>query len=587
MPAQQPTSALSTAAVLELAGLVGIPIDDHLMAERLVAGASAAAAAVCALRARGVQPTSPTRAADGESGDYLSLLEKLTPKISTELTRQPTRPTQPASAEGDTCELTLVDLAVRLAERRLRSVDVLRVLLTRADRANSHTNCFLSLESKSAYARAELADALLDDAWRRGREPTASLLGVPLAHKDMFDRAGFVTSCGSRVPAVGIAQRNATVIERLELAGAVTIGALNMAEFALGATGHNAAFGDCRNPWNPDYIAGGSSSGCGAAVASAAAFGSLGSDTGGSVRIPAAATGVFGLKPTYGLIPRTGSMKLSPSIDVIGPFARSVDDLACLLEVVAGGDGVDTDCSMRPLPDYRGAVGRAVTHGIEGLRLGIPQNYFLVDLDAAVRAAFERSLALFEAVGARLVEVRIPAIEWLAELSRAVVYSEATALHASRLRRHAASYTPQVRLRASLGLAIPSTLHLEALQSRLDLVEEIHREVFSRCDVLMTPTLPIRVPRRDETDVGAGADLWPILGRLVRCTAPFNYLGLPALSMPAGFDDRGLPIGMHLVAAPFAETTLLRAAAVHELSADRYSSVHTTQAGVATLFPVA
>ena len=583
MQPPQTTGTLSSAAVLELASLVGIPVDDQPMAERLVAGAAAAAAAVGALRARSVQRTSQTPAVDGEPGDYLSLLEKLAPKISADLARVPAPMT---SVKGDPCELGLVTVTAQLAERRLRSVDLLRALLERADSANLRTRCFLRLEPKSAYARAELADALLDDAWRQGRTPSASLLGVPLAHKDMFDREGFVTSCGSRVPGAGIARRSATVIERLELAGAVTVGALNMAEFALGATGHNAAFGDCRNPWNPDYIAGGSSSGCGAAVASAVAFGSLGSDTGGSVRIPAAASGVFGLKPTYGLIPRTGSMKLSPSIDVIGPFARSVDDLGCLLQVVAGGDGVDTNCSMRPLPDYRRAVGSATTHGVDGLKLGIPQNYFLDDLDAAVRAAFERSLALFEAAGARCVEVQIPAVEWMAELSRAVVYAEATALHASRLRAHAASYTPQVRLRASLGLAIPSTLHLEALQSRLSVVEEIHREVFGRCDLLLTPTLPIRVPRRDETDVGAGADLWPLLGRLVRCTAPINYLGFPALSMPAGFDERGLPIGMQLVAAPFAETALLRAAAVHELSASRYSSVHTAGAGVATLAAV-
>ena len=589
MPPQQPTSTLSSAAVLELACLVGIPIDDHLMAERLVAGASSAAAAVRALRARGTQQALQARVDDGEPGDYLPLLENLTPKISAEFARRLTQPAQPgrlAPAEVDPCELGLVEVAARLAERRLRSVDVLQALLKRADRVNLRTNCFLSLEPKSAGARAELADALLDEAWRRGREPTTRLLGVPLAHKDMFDREGFVASCGSRVPGGGVALRSATVIQRLELAGAVTVGALNMAEFALGATGHNAAFGDCRNPWNPDYITGGSSSGCGAAVACAVAFGSLGSDTGGSVRIPAAANGIFGLKPTYGLIPRTGSMKLSPSIDVIGPFARSVEDLACLLQVVAGGDGADTHCSMRPLPDYLDAVGRAATRGIEGLRLGIPQNYFLDELDASVRAAFERSLALFEAAGARVVAVRVPAIEWMAELSRAVVYSEATALHASRLRSHAASYTPQVRLRASLGLAIPSTLHLEALQARLSVVEEIHREVFGICDVLLTPTLPIRVPRRDETDVGAGPDLWPILSKLVRCTAPFNYLGFPALSMPAGFDDRGLPIGMQLVAAPFAEATLLSAAVIHELSADRCSSAHTTRAGVATLFPV-
>jgi len=481
---------------------------------------------------------------------------------------------------------SLLDAVGALRSGSISANELALQTLERAHRAQQRTNCFLAIETESLLLGAERADLVLADARRRGVVPVGTLQGVPLAHKDMFGRGGGLVRYGSKVALDQSSQQVATATSRLTQAGALEVGTLNMAEFALGATGHNAAFGDCRNPWNPDYITGGSSSGCGAAVASAVAFGSLGSDTGGSVRIPAAANGIFGLKPTYGLIPRTGSMKLSPSIDVIGPFARSVEDLACLLQVVAGGDGADTHCSMRPLPDYLDAVGRAATRGIEGLRLGIPQNYFLDELDASVRAAFERSLALFETAGARVVEVRVPAIEWMAELSRAVVYSEATAIHASRLRSHAASYTPQVRLRASLGLAIPSTLHLEALQARLSVVEEIHREVFGICDVLLTPTLPIRVPRRDETDVGAGPDLWPILSKLVRCTAPFNYLGFPALSMPAGFDDRGLPIGMQLVAAPFAEATLLSAAVIHELSADRCSSAHTTRAGVATLFPV-
>lgn len=578
--------ALSTSAVFELAALTGIPIDGVAMAERLSAGAAAAAAAVRGARA----VLSETPRAVGEPGDYLGLLEKLaSPGNPSSAAALASRSEAPIAAKDvaaalrtydDPCELGLREVAAELASRRLRSVDLLAKMMQRIERANLRTRCFLSIEPDSARAAAELADALLDEAWRTGREPLAPLLGVPLAHKDMFDRRGFVATCGSRVPGRTIAARSGTAIERLELAGAVTIGSLNMAEFALGATGHNAAFGDCRNPWNPDYISGGSSSGCGAAVACAAAFGSLGSDTGGSIRIPAAASGVFGLKPTYGLIPRTGSMKLAPSIDVIGPVARSVADLSCLLQVIAGGDGQDAQCSMRAPPDYRAAVGL----GVEGLSIGVPGNYFLDDLDPPVRTAFERSLAAFESAGARLVEVAIPAIEWMAELSRAIVYAEATALHAASLGQHAETYTPQVRLRASLGLAIPSTLHLEALQLRLPLLQQLSRQVFDRCDLLLTPTLPIRVPRRDETDVGAGPDLWSLLAKLVRCTAPINYSGLPAISVPAGLDDRGLPIGMQLVAGPYAEPTLLRAAAVHEaaLPVPRLCAAALSMGGVAS-----
>ncbi|MBU6377927.1 MAG: amidase [Gammaproteobacteria bacterium] len=541
------------------------------MAARIAAGAAAATHAVSAALALVPAQTLFAR----EPAEYLPLLEALAPRepatdgaastaaIVTATTERPSAGRRD-DADADWQDLDLCELARRLANRQLRSVEVVRASLARAEVVNARSHCFLAIEAAAAVAAAERADERLDAAWRAGCEPGASLLGVPLAHKDMFERRGIEASCGSRARdprrSVGGAVRNATVIDRLERAGAVTLGTLNMAEFALGATGHNAAVGDCRNAWNADFIAGGSSSGSGAAVASAAVFGSLGSDTGGSVRIPAAANGVYGLKPTYGLVPRTGSMKLTPSIDVIGPLARSVRDIARLLTIIAGDDGHDPLCSRRPRPDFEAMLDR----GIDGLRLGIPRNYFLDDLEAPVRSAYERSLQVLESSGARLVEVEVPGAALLAELSRAVVYPEATALHAAALRARGSDYTAQVRVRASTGLAIPGTTYLEALQLRLPLLERVVGEVFGACELLITPALPVRVPRRDETDIGAGPQLWQLLGRLVQCTAPFNFLGVPALSMPAGRDDRGLPVGMQLVAAPFAESTLLRAAAVHQ-----------------------
>lgn len=540
---------LSVGAVVELAQINGIPLEEG-MAERIAQGAAAATAAVRASCAD-VSIGSPAKV---EAADYLPTLERLARVPAASHTAR-SRPTPP-----DSEELDLVAASEALASGDRRSVDLVREALAAADRAQATTHCFLSLEPQSALRSAELADALLEQSRRQGRPPVSSVLGIPLAHKDMFDRAGHSATCGSRALEPTIARQTATVLQRLEMAGAVSLGTLNMAEFALGATGHNAAFGDCRNAWNPDYISGGSSSGSGAAVASGAAFASLGSDTGGSVRIPASVQGVFGLKPTYGLLPRTGSMRLSPSIDVLGPVTRSVRDLAVILATVAGGDGSDAQCSLRPLPDYREAMGR----GVDGLRVGIPKNHFLDRLDPPIQAAYERTLAMYAAHGAQFVELEVPFASILAELSRAIVYPEATAVHAESLRTRAAKYSPQVRVRACTGLAISGTHYLEALQRRLPILERVVTEVFGRCDVLVTPTLPIRVPRRDETDVGSGARLWGILGDLVRCTAPFNYLGLPALSVPAGLDDRGLPIGIQLVGAPFDESTLLTVAAVHE-----------------------
>ena len=451
-----------------------------------------------------------------------------------------------------------------LREGRLQSAELVREAIARARLAQLRHNCFVQIDAEGAMAAAEMADALLQGCAREGVRPPGALLGVPLAHKDMFEREGRPTSCASKVCEPRAALGSATVISRLDLAGAVDLGTLNMAEFALGATGHNATMGDCRNAWDPQFISGGSSSGSAVAVASGAVFASLGSDTGGSVRIPASANGVIGLKPTYGLIPRTGSMKLSPSIDVIGPMARSARDIALLLEVLAGADGLDACSSSRPRPRYT----QEMSLGVDGLRIGVPRNYFPVGVAPSIRSAMEASLGLLERAGATLVPLDVPQeVAAMAELSRAVVYAEATALHAAGLRNMGSRYTPQVRLRASTGLGIPAPVYLEALQWRLPVLRRFVEQVFSRCDVLQTPTIPIPVPRRDETDVGAGPALWELLAQLVRCTAPFNYLGLPAISVPAGLDSRGLPIGAQYVARPFAETVLLRVAAVQQREA--------------------
>ncbi|MFO0512244.1 MAG: amidase [Gammaproteobacteria bacterium] len=469
-----------------------------------------------------------------------------------------------ATRGDDPCDLGLVEVAARLRAGTLSSVALTEAALARAARAQARTNCFVALEPEAARAAAQRADQRLTDPQARG-----ALLGVPLAHKDMFHRTGHRPTYGSRVafptaPADGRAptgqREDATLIARLQSAGAHSIGALNMAEFALGATGHNAAFGDCRNAWNPDHVSGGSSSGSGAAVACGATFASLGSDTGGSVRIPASANGVLGLKPTYGLLPRTGSMKLAPSIDVLGPITRSAAARAGVQQASAGAEGRDASATHRPVPAYAAVLQR----GVEGLRLGIPRSYFFDVATPEVRAAVARCLAALEGAGARLVEVDVPEAAAMSELSRAVVYSEATALHTPWLRTRGERYTPQVRVRASTGLGIPAPVYLAALQLRLALLERFVGEVFSRCDALVSPTLPIPVPRRDETDVGSGEAMWAILAKLVHCTAPLNYLGLPAISVPAGLDARGLPMGVQYASRPFAEGTLLRIAAVQE-----------------------
>jgi aspartyl-tRNA(Asn)/glutamyl-tRNA(Gln) amidotransferase subunit A len=558
------------AAVATAAQALGIPVTPA-MAERIAEGAQAAVAAVTAAAERYVIDEA------GEPADYLGLLESLAPSsvgVAQISGREPQ--TWTPVAQGDASSQAeffepesylardLCSVAAELRQGRINCQALVAAALQRARAMQPMTRAWLSLDIEGAKQRAEWMEQLLQRGVSSAESVSMPLLGIPLAHKDMFNLPAAATqsgvqppSCGSTVASCLQSPGVATVIERLSQAGAVTLGTLHMAEFALGATGHNASRGDCANAHHADYISGGSSSGSAVAVARGAVFASLGSDTGGSVRIPAAVNGIFGLKPTYGLIPRSGSMKLAPSIDVIGPMARSVRDLARVLQVVAGADGRDALCSQRPLVPYESLLEQEVA----GLRIGLPDRYFLEEVDPEISLALDQLRADLERVGAEFKVVTLPDVSMLAELSRAVVYAEATGLHSPMLREFADHYSPQVRLRASTGLGIAAPVYLAALALRLPILKQFVTQVFDQCDALLTPTIPMPVPRRDATDVGAGEALWKILSRLVRCTAPFNYLGLPAITIPAGYDQAGLPIGAQLIARPFAEPLLLQLAA--------------------------
>jgi aspartyl-tRNA(Asn)/glutamyl-tRNA(Gln) amidotransferase subunit A len=455
-------------------------------------------------------------------------------------------------------EQSLIEVAELIASGSVTSRVVTQRCLERM-RDAAAMNCVLSIDAEAALAAAERAD----ERTARG-EPLGPLHGVPLAHKDMYFRAGRVSTGGSRILGRQSARQTATLLERLDAAGALEIATLNMAEFALGPTGHNAVTGHCRNAWNPAHVSGGSSSGSGVAVAARLVFGSLGSDTGGSVRLPAAINGVIGLKPTHGRLSRHGFMQLSYSIDTAGPIARSARDLARLMRVLAGPDPRDPTSSSMPVPDYE----RISRRGIEGLRIGMPRNYFYDPVTDDVRTLLQDSLAELERAGAVIVAVDVPEPAPLTELSRVIVYSEATALHGQWLRTQRDEYTPQVAVRAATGIAIPAATYLEALCLRPRVMQRFVHAVFERCDVLHTPTLAIPVPTIAETDVGSGPAMWQTIARLVHCTAPINYLGLPALAVPCGFTRNGLPGSFQLVGAPFAEATLLRVANAYEQRTD-------------------
>ncbi|MBS0376012.1 MAG: amidase [Proteobacteria bacterium] len=460
---------------------------------------------------------------------------------------------------NDPAQATLTEIATALAGGAVSSEELTRDCLARAHRLNPVLNCFLRIEDEAALAAARRADELRATGRRLG-----PLHGVPIAIKDMFYDPARETSSGSAIRRGFRGDATAVALARLQAAGAIVLGALNMTEFALGPTGHNPFYGACRNPWNPAHIAGGSSSGSGAAVAARIAYGTLGSDTGGSIRLPAAVNGILGLKPTYGRVPRTGAMPLSWSIDHVGPLARTAADLARLLRVIAGHDADDPGASRRPVPDYEAEAAGS----IEGLRIGIPQDFFFDAVEPAVQTVIEAALAMLERAGARRVAVTVPAAQHLTELGRAVVYSEAAALHGHWLRTRPADYSPQVRARIATGVAIPAAAYAEALQLRAPLLRAFCREALGECDLLVTPALAIEVPTLEHTDVGGGASMWTTIARLLRTLAPFNYLGVPALALPVGFAPGGLPVGLQLVGRPFAEGRLLQVAAEYQRHTD-------------------
>lgn len=443
---------------------------------------------------------------------------------------------------------SLVEIADAIAARRISSAEVTSRLLDRIEAWQPSLNCFIAVDAEAALQRARWLDAELAAGRRHGK-----LHGVPLAHKDLFYRAGEISTGGSEIRRYWRASATATVLTRLDAAGAIQLGRLNMSEFAAGATGHNKWYGHCRNPWNPAHASGGSSSGSGAAVAARLAYGALGTDTGGSIRLPAAANGVLGLKPTYGRVSRHAVMPRAGTLDHVGPLARTAEDCALLLGVIAGPDANDPTCSVADVPDYRATL----RDGIKGLRIGV-----FGDDDPAVepemRSALEASRSVLRDLGAELLPA--PPIDWARcfETVETIIRCEAAAMHAAWMRERPHDYADHVRSRMEPGLLLPATTYIEALSQRDAYLAEFMATVMAGVDVLHGPSIPISVPTLAETDPEATAgDAMGIIARFSMFMRPFNLLGLPAVSVPCGFMSNGLPVAFQVIGRPFAEAMLL------------------------------
>jgi aspartyl-tRNA(Asn)/glutamyl-tRNA(Gln) amidotransferase subunit A len=459
--------------------------------------------------------------------------------------------------------MTLTAVAKAIANKQLSSHEVTRACLHRIAQWQPHLNAFMEIESEAALKAAEEADAALAKGEVRG-----ALHGVPLAHKDMYYDAGKVVTCGSLIRRDFVAQTTSTALQRLKDAGSIRLGSLQMAEFAYGPTGHNAHYGAVHNPWSLPHITGGSSSGSGSAVAARLTFAALGSDTGGSIRMPAHFCGVTGLKVTFGRISRAGAMPLSQSLDTVGPLAQTAEDCALLLQLMAGPDPEDLTASSAPVSDYVAATAAS----IKGLKIGVPTTFYVDDLDPEVARILDDAIAVLKREGADIVKVELPDQRQLASASQLVLAVEAAAFHKRWLIERPQDYGPQVLMRLQNGLAIPGVTYLEALRWR-GAALAAHVAATASVDAVITPVAPVPAPTIAESDVGNAPGAEAVIQRLTRFTRPVNYLGLPSLAIPSGFTTAGLPVAMQLIGRSFDEATLLTIGAAFQRATDFHAKI--------------
>ena len=467
-------------------------------------------------------------------------------------------------------DLALEDLSAiadAIADGRITSVEATEACLARIEIWQPRTNAFLRVYRDRALAQARAMDAELKAGKRRG-----PLHGVPMAHKDMYYRKGELSTGGSAIRKDWRPDTTATVLEKLDAAGVVELGFLNMAEFAAGPTGHNVHHGNAKNPWDETRVTGGSSSGSGASVAARMVFGALGSDTGGSIRLPAAACGVVGMKATYGRVSRAGAVARSWTLDHVGPLTRTVRDNARLLSAIAGHDPNDSTTSEKPVPDYEALL----EGGVAGLRIGLAlPNDGPAPLDARIGATVQAAADTLGRLGARITPAKLPDFTALYRCAEVIVKCEAAAMHRPWMEKTPELYANQVRTRMEAGFFIPATQYIDALRLRAHFVTEFLSTAMGGVDAVLLPAIPFPIPTLEETDTenkGGPAVLKMVAG-FTGLTRPFNTLGIPALSVPCGFDVNGAPIGMQLVGRPFDEAMLYRIGHAYQGATDHHRKV--------------
>ncbi len=462
-------------------------------------------------------------------------------------------------ADADVLELSLTEAARRVASGEVSPVELTEACLDRIDAVDGRLCAYIDVYRDSAREVAGAAEMMIRAGHRLG-----PLHGIPIALKDNIGLAGLTTTAGSKVLADWRPDEDATVARRLKGAGAVIVGKTNMHEFAWGGTSANPHYGFVRNPWDIERFPAGSSGGSGAAVAARTCFGALGTDTGGSVRLPAAVTGIAGLRPTIGRVSNFGVIPLAWSMDTVGPMARTVEDCALMFSAIAGHDLLDPASAAVPVADYSTDLHR----GVDGLRIGVIPDYFFHHLQAPVRASVLAALDVFEGLGARVVDVQVEGIHGNIAAQLVIESCEPSTYHQQWLRERPQEYGEDVRLLLEVGELHLATHYLQAQRYRTALRAHF-LEAFKSVDVFVCPTLPFTATRVGETLVeiseGAPEDM---LSAIMQFTGVPSLTGLPSLNVPCGFDADGLPIGMQVFGRPFDEATLFRVGAAFQTGTD-------------------
>jgi aspartyl-tRNA(Asn)/glutamyl-tRNA(Gln) amidotransferase subunit A len=459
---------------------------------------------------------------------------------------------------------TMEELAALLAKRKISPVELTELFLRRIERQNPALNAFITVTAEHALTAARRAEKQLLHR-RSSPSENSPLLGIPITLKDNIWTRGIRSTAGSKILRGFIPSQDSTVSRKLSRAGAILIGKTNLNEFAYGITGGNAHYGPAHNPWALDRISGGSSAGSAVAIAAGLCAASIGTDTGGSIRVPSAFCGTVGLKPTFGRVTVFGTMPLSPSLDHVGPIAHSVTDAAILLGLIAGRDPLDSTSSPRPVEDFHGALRKP----LRKFRLGRPREHYWEKLDPEVRRAAEAAVNSMEKRGAMIREVSLPHLKQSLDAATDISLAEALHVHeaAGYFPACAAEYSDEVRQRIEAGGNVPANRYLAGFDVRKSLLAEFDA-AFQNVDALVAPTLPVPAPLIGAESVKIEGEQVGVRPTIVGHCRPANFTGLPAISIPCGFTRAGLPVGLQLIGRAFDETTLLRIALSYESAND-------------------